>query len=287
MKLLLTAASFFLSILPSFLLCWYVYRKDAVEKEPFRVLALLFAAGAAAYVPCRFAEPFLCDLIDRAFSQCRSVNVLGVTTFANAGAELCHHILSAFLAIALLEETVRLVVLHFLTRKEPEFNYCFDGIVYSVFVALGFAAAKSVGYALTDGWDVLLLRAAAIAPSCFLYGVVSGVFYSRSRVYALAGEKEKELLRMGTVEKRRVAGRVRLYLPVLLAPALLHGLYELSELYVAPTLRFLAAIASLILLVICFLFVRRISKRDEPISAAAHRILSVKHGELPGGDEPE
>ena len=47
---------------------------------------------------------------------------------------------------------------------------------------------------MTPEEGALLLRAAAIAPSCFLYGVVSGVFYSRSRVYALAGEKEKELL---------------------------------------------------------------------------------------------
>ena len=57
-------------------------------------------------------------------------------------------ILLAFLVVAVVEEGTKFWMLKRRTWNHPAFNYRFDGIVYAVFVSLGFAAYENTTYVL-------------------------------------------------------------------------------------------------------------------------------------------
>ena len=44
------------SILVSILLCFYVYKKDRIEKEPLWLLVLLFIVGAVVFLPASYLQ---------------------------------------------------------------------------------------------------------------------------------------------------------------------------------------------------------------------------------------
>ena len=45
-----------ITLLPYLMLCYFVYKKDKVEKEPFLLLLLLFFVGAAVALPTVWCE---------------------------------------------------------------------------------------------------------------------------------------------------------------------------------------------------------------------------------------
>ena len=58
-----------LAILPALALGAFIYAKDRGDKEPFSLLALLFGAGAAAYIPLYFIEKWITGGIDALFLE--------------------------------------------------------------------------------------------------------------------------------------------------------------------------------------------------------------------------
>ena len=61
--------------------------------------------------------------------------------------------------VGLIEEGSKFFFLYRFTWKDKAFNYRFDGIVYAVFVSLGFAALENVFYVFNYGTGVALQRA--------------------------------------------------------------------------------------------------------------------------------
>ena len=57
----------------------------------------------------------------------------------------------AFAVVAVVEEGAKFAMLKRRTWNDMNFNYRFDGIVYAVFVSLGFAAFENIGYVLGYG----------------------------------------------------------------------------------------------------------------------------------------
>jgi len=67
--------------------------------------------------------------------------------------------------------------------KNPEFNELFDGVVYAVFVSLGFALVENIGYVFGSetGIKVGLMRAFTAVPAHAMFGVMMGYRFGLAR----------------------------------------------------------------------------------------------------------
>jgi RsiW-degrading membrane proteinase PrsW (M82 family) len=85
----------------------------------------------------------------------------------------------AFFISALVEETFKFVFLYFLYWKNDNFNEWFDGIVYAVFISLGFSAVENILYVLDPnlgGIQTGIYRAVFSVPGHAMFGVGMGYF---------------------------------------------------------------------------------------------------------------
>ena len=81
---------------------------------------------------------------------------------------------TAFFSSAGVEEAVKFLFLFFLILGNRNFNEPLDGIVYGVFVSLGFAWAENVIYVthpILGGYETALERALLSVPGHGLFGV--------------------------------------------------------------------------------------------------------------------
>lgn len=183
------------AVLPAAFLLRYIYRQDTVEKEPLGLLVTLLLLGVAAALISgvleRLAQTVLQMLIDPGSPA--------------------YTILLAFLVVALVEEGTKFCLLKGRTWEHPAFNYRFDGIVYAVFVSLGFAAFENIQYVLHYGLSVALSRAFLAVPGHMSFAVYMGLFYGRAKLCAACGDER---------------GMRRNWLAGYLSAVFLHGVYD-------------------------------------------------------------
>lgn len=176
-----------LSLAPVLIIAGYVYFRDKYEKEPIRLLLFALLAGAVTVIPILFVEQFI-DGFTEFFS--------GLTAVA----------WKAFVGAALPEELFKYLALYLLIWKSREFNEKFDGIVYAVFVSLGFAGVENMLYVMQGGVATGISRAITAVPAHAIFGVTMGFYFGLAKFY----EKEQKQLKM----------------KALLYPILLHGIYD-------------------------------------------------------------
>ena len=184
-----------MALLPALLLMRWVYRQDTVEQEPRKLLWRLAFRGALSCIPAALLEGLLIPVMSR---------------FAPAGS-LLNNFLQTFLVIAVAEEGCKYIALRRLTWNDPNFNYRFDGIVYAMFVSLGFAALENVVYVLQYGPGVLLSRGLLSIPGHGTFGIFMGLYYANS--------KQADLYNSGVGHRRNQW--LAFWVPVLL-----HGFYD-------------------------------------------------------------
>ena len=229
LRLLLLAA-----VLPAVFLMGYVYRMDTVEKEPWYLLRRLVLCGAAACLPA--------SLLEQAF--------LGVLSRYVEPDTLRYAAWEAFGIVALAEEGCKLAALRAVTWRSPEFNYRFDGIVYAVFLGLGFAALENILYLFNYGPGVLTSRGLLAIPGHATFAVFMGLFYAQAKMADIYG----------------AAGARRVHMAAALAvPALLHGFYDFCLMSGVRQLGSLFIVFVLVLDAVSLLVVRRQSFRDGPL----------------------
>ena len=183
------------AVIPAVALLYYVYRADTVEKEPPLLLlrlALLGILSTAAAKLLEYAGVFILNTVFRRESFLYlALLYFGVVGFAEEGSKY-----------ALLKRA---------TWNSPHFNCRFDGVVYSVFVSLGFALWENIGYVLANGFGTALIRALTAVPGHACFGVFMGCWYSQARWLENRGDAA-------------AAHSMRVLTVVL--PALLHGAYD-------------------------------------------------------------
>ncbi len=229
MKLLL-----FLALLPALLLMRYIYKKDTVEKEPVGLLLVSAAAGALACIPAAGLESFFIRVLD---------------TFTAPGT-LGYAAVEAFLIVAVAEEGCKLIFLKKLTWKSSHFNYRFDGVVFAVFMGLGFAGLENVLYVMNFGPDVLVSRGLLAVPGHMTFAVFMGLHYSEAKLASLWGQPDKA--------KRSLR-------KAFLVPVLLHGFYDFCLMSGLGILSLVFIGFVVVLDLSAVRAVRRASKNDQPL----------------------
>ena len=220
------------AVLPAIILLRYIYKHDTVEKEPPGLLLTLLFMGVLAA---------LCATVLEAIFQ----TVLGL--LVDPGSPV-YTILLAFLVVAVVEEGTKFWLLKRRTWYHPAFNYRFDGIVYAVFVSLGFAAYENITYVLRYGLSVALPRALLAVPGHAAFAVVMGAFYGRAR------------LREGWGDLREA--RRDLWTGYLFA-VFLHGFYDTCAMIGTGT----STVVFLVFVALMFLGIFRLVKKESATDA--------------------
>ena len=230
MEIILAAA-----LLPAIILMVYVYKHDKIEKEPFRLLLVLFMFGSLSCIPAGLLEDFFCGVLD-------SMNIQDTQTY---------YIIMCFGIVACSEEGLKLFFLKRKTWKCPDFNYTFDGLLYSVCVSLGFAGLENIMYVLDYGFGVVISRGLLSVPGHCTFAIFMGLFYSRAKFYSAYGNK----IRAG-VNK----------LLSFVVPVLLHGYYDYCLMMPSDTLIYCFFVFVVIVDIISFRVVKKQSSNDAYIA---------------------
>ncbi len=260
-------------LIPCLFLCWYVYRKDKVEKEPAGLISILFFAGAAVALPVILLENLLMATVDGMFSSVVSFGLTSIATFKSTGAHLAHSAVCGFFAVAFVEELAKWLVLVLITRKNKNFNYLFDGIVYAVFVSMGFAAVENVRFAVRDGWDQFIFRILDSVPGHLCFAVIMGFAYTVWHAYVMAREREKALEEKGIIKVDSPFRPTWWLIGSFALPFAVHGCYSTIKLFASETMALVFYALVIVLLGLCFVVIRRLASGDMPDDNIAHRIL--------------
>ena len=226
MKSLLVVA-----LLPPLALMYYVHSLDKREKEPPKLLLKLFIFGCLSVIPTVYLEQFA-----------------GETIYNVSTSYIMFQVLENFIGVALIEEGCKYVFLRLGSWKHPAFDHKFDGIVYAVFVSLGFAAIENIMYVFSYGFGNGVMRAVTSIPGHCIFGIFMGYYYSLSKD--------------ATVDGRQDAVSPNA-LKALIVPMLIHGLYDFI-LSFEGSWTLIAFFAYVIALdIFAFRFIHRASREDE------------------------
>lgn len=219
------------AVIPAVFLMVKVYQSDRLDKESPEMLRSLILAGIISSLIALVAERILSAILDATVSD------MGTYMF-----------ILYFGIVAFSEEGAKYFMLRRRSWDSDEFNCLFDGIVYSVFVSLGFALWENISYVMHYGFATALVRAVTAIPGHACFGVFMGVFYGIAKMCDNAGDREK-----ATTYK----------LLSIVIPALLHGTYD----YIASTQAtvWLFILFIIILFVISYYMVSRVSENDRYI----------------------
>ena len=228
-KIILIAA-----LLPCAVLLHYIYRKDAIEKEPMNLLVKLFAFGCLSTIPAIVLESVGTTVLSNIFYQ----------------SSLLYIFLENFIVVAVSEEICKRFMLKMLSWRHPAFNYVFDGVVYAVFVSLGFAALENVGYILSFGLEVAPIRGLAAIPLHAICGLFMGHWYGLAKYFENIGEYGRSKSSMGLS---------------LLIPVLIHGFYDFCASVNSEMMGYIWLLFVVIVDIIAIRAVKQYSKTDQPL----------------------
>lgn len=225
-----------IAVIPALILLVETYAIDRLEKEPLRLLFKLLFIGVIITIPAAIAETLL--------TYCASA-ICGFLKIEKDS--LIFLIVQYLLIVAPVEEMVKYIGLKKNTWNSKEFNCSFDGVVYAVFVSLGFALCENICYSFRYGFGTILLRAVTAIPCHASCGVFMGIWYALAKKYKDLNEK-----------KSRLCLGVSIALPILF-----HGAYD-----TLANMRgrlWLFALFTFVMFVIAFIMIKKASVEDKYI----------------------
>jgi protease PrsW len=177
----------FISIAPVLIVAMYIYIRDKYEKEPILSLIKALITGSLLSLPIVLIEKLLIELGPVA------------DTIPSA-------FYNGFVVASLTEEGLKYLAFILLFWNSRNFNEKFDGIVYAVFISLGFAAVENILYVYEGGYQVGIMRAVTAVPAHALFGTAMGYHFSHAKFYP--------------------ERKIRQLMLAFLMPFLWHGLYD-------------------------------------------------------------
>lgn len=177
------------ALAPVLALLYIIYKVDRYNREPVRLLWKLFFFGALSAAPVIVVEEFLS----------------GLNVFPGDW----RNFYTAFVVAAFTEELFKWFVLRHFAYRDRAYDEYLDGIVYGVFVSLGFAALENVLYVLgNNDINVAIMRALTALPGHMLFGVAMGYYFSIMKFARTKGLFEQAFRQS------------------LIIPMVLHGIYD-------------------------------------------------------------
>ena len=227
------------AVIPAVFLLVHVYRADKLEKEPAPLLISLVLYGIAATFIALLLERFGSWLLGRYFPENSTP----------------YNVLMYFGVVAFSEEGAKYFLLKRRTWNSAAFNCQFDGVVYAVFVSLGFALWENISYVLMYGLSTALVRAVTAVPGHACFGVFMGVWYGLAkRLHGQGKDGASKLCRV----------------LALLLPAFLHGCYDYIATIESVHYGWLFAAFVAVLFTVAFILVP-----PRPVSQQLRRGISV------------
>ena len=177
----------FVSLFPVIVILIYVYSKNKFQKEPVLLLLYAFLLGTLIVLPIL--------IVETSFGN----RFTGKNWFDTA-------FINAFVIAALSEEFFKFVVLYYFLWKKKEFNQKYDGVIYAVFISMGFASVENLMYGVQDGIGTALARVITAVPAHALFAISMGYYFGLAKFNKLK--------------------RNKFFLLSLLIPITLHGIYD-------------------------------------------------------------
>ena len=219
------------AVIPAIILLIRVERADRLEKESRGLLASLVLFGIASTAIASLLERIGMGILDSVFEYESTL----------------YNILLYFGVVALAEEGAKYVLLKRRTWRNPEFNCQFDGVVYGVFVSLGFALWENIEYVALFGLGTAAIRAVTAVPGHACFGVFMGAWYGMAKRREGAGD---------------LAGAKRMRTRALLIPALLHGFYDFAASSESDSMNLVFFGFVIIMFITAYRLVKHVSAND-------------------------
>ncbi|MFM7683847.1 MAG: PrsW family glutamic-type intramembrane protease [Bacteroidota bacterium] len=200
------------SIAPALIIMYLIYKQD-LDKEPSQMLVKAFFGGFLAIaITLVIALP------------------LGMFESAVPSGFL-RSFYKAFFCAGIPEEFAKWLIFYWLIKKAPHFDQYYDGILYAIFISMGFALVENILYVMPRGIGVAFIRAVVSVPGHMLFVIPMGYYLSLSKF-----------------EQGKEAANYRML--SLVIPMLLHGTFDFILMYMGAK----ASISPLLagLLVIAF-----------------------------------
>ena len=219
------------AVLPAVFLLIKVEREDYLEKESRGLLFSLVAFGIISTAIASLGERIGMVILANIFQQ----------------ESVLYYFLLFFGVVAFSEEGAKYVLLKRRTWNNPEFNCQFDGVVYSVFVSLGFALWENIGYVAMYGLGTAVVRAVTAVPGHACFGVFMGTWYGMAKRREGAGDFD---------------GARRMRVRALLVPAVLHGFYDFVATYNSDVMNIVFLVFVILMFITAWRLVKHVSAND-------------------------
>lgn len=219
-----------LAIIPGLMILTYVYTKDKVEKEPISMIIKVVIFGAISCIIAGFVETFVAQFLP---------------WYPEGSLE--YALVNAFLLAAFWEEILKYLALRIATWNCKHFNYRFDGVVYGVSAAIGFAVLENILYVAQYGMSTAIVRAFTAVPLHAFCGLAMGTFYSYSKKNAILGNRAK-------TNQYTLLG--------LVVPMIIHGVYNTFAFLRSNAAAYALLVFVAIMYVIAIKTIRNLSKAD-------------------------
>ena len=223
------------AVIPAIVLLVQVYKADKLDKEPKALLISLVLFGVLSTAAAGLIE---------------SIGIRIVSLFL-AKESLAYNAVLYFGIVAFAEEGSKYFLLRRRTWKCNSFNCQFDGVVYAVFVSLGFALWENISYVTQFGFSTAIVRAFTAVPGHACFGVFMGVWYGLAKRYEGLRMEEKS---------------ARCRLCALLVPSFMHGVYDFTATLDSVQYGWIFTAFIFVMFLIAFRLVRRMSKKDQYIA---------------------
>ena len=188
---------FSISIIPVILIGLYVYKKDKNKESKIFLIKLFFGGIGSGFIVL-----FLNLLFSQSFS---------IFTKETTSMDRITLLIYTFLCIALIEEFSKWIILYIMSYNNEDFDELYDIIIYSVFVALGFAFFENLFYVYQSGVGVGIIRAVLSVPGHSCNGVIMGYYLGLFKISSL--NKNRKL-------------RTKNIIYSILFPTVTHGIYD-------------------------------------------------------------
>lgn len=216
------------AVLPAVILMRYVDSQPTLHRQPRALLQHLTYAGMLSAIIAGFLE-WIGESLLNAF-HITSISVL------------------AYLVVGVIEEGSKFWSMRRNTWNSPYFETRFDGIVYAVWVSLGFAIFENIKYVFSYGLTVAPSRALLAIPAHTAFAVLMGYFYGRAKYQDDTGNH---------------TGANILCAIGYIAAVLLHGTYDYCCMAAGSIPSWVFLLVVILIYIIIFVLIRHEAKQDQ------------------------